>query len=210
MTEDTAQDYAAQLGQWCRRMLASAGHTSCSYLGTARYIPESGMVTCGCGEFTETSGDPAAGTTVAPIGGTVPYTATDPIQSVLALIDASQIYTPDEVERHILDVLARLERGALFERECIRAKELAMADFDRLYWATIHTSEQSSELRRKAEAEVACEKAGLTAARNEAKMMADAIKATMHNLRAVLSGYQSTAKSVTATYQAGGSPSGRF
>jgi hypothetical protein len=40
--------------------------------------------------------------------------------------------------------------------------------------------------------------------------MRDAVKATMHNLRAVLSGYQSTARSVGVAYQAGGSPAGRY
>lgn len=216
----SSQDYAAELGKWCRRALSSAGHDQCQWLGQAKYLPDSATVVCGCGEFVpapviETDGEGEAGEREpsaarrAQVAGTVVYEARDPIASTLALIDPSEIYTPDQVERHILDVLARLEMGALFERECIVQADHAVAEWNRVYWATIHTSEQSSELKRKAEAEVECQQRGLTEARDEAKMMASAAKATMHNLRAVLSGYQSVAKSVTAAYNPGGS-AGRF
>jgi hypothetical protein len=216
-------DYAADLLRWCQRALASAGHNECRWLAQAKYLPDSGAVVCGCGEFvpapvvhTDHEGpggeggerDPNAARR-AQVAGTVAYEPRDPIASTLALIDPSEIYTPDQVERHILDVLARLEMGALFERECIVRADNAVAAWNRVYFATIHTSEQTSELKRKAEAEVACEERGLTSERDEAKMMASAAKATMHNLRAVLTGYQAVAKSVTAAYNPGGS-AGRF
>jgi hypothetical protein len=223
---DSSAEYAAELGRWCRRALESSGHTGCQWLSGARYVPESAAVICGCGEFVpapmveEPRGDePDAGERDAVlaenakafdrIAGSMPYQAADPINSTLALIDPTEIYTPDLVERHILDVLARLETGALFERECIVRFDKAATEWNRVYFATIHTSAQTSELKRKAEAEVECHEAGLTAERDEAKMLVSAAKATMHNLRAVLSGYQSVAKSVTAAYNPGGS-AGRF
>jgi hypothetical protein len=175
-------------------------------------VPESSAVVCGCGEFEpapELQDEPHPEVPEVMIGGHVPAKAADPIQSALALIDPTQVYSPEQVERHILDTLHRLETGALFERHCIERAAAADAAFNRVFFATIHTSEQTSELKRKAEAEVRCQEQGLTAERDEAKMILAAVKATMHNLRAVLSGYQSTAKSVTAAYQAGGSP-GRF
>lgn len=207
--EFAAGDYAGRLGAMCRRRLEEVGHTGCPYLEMARYVPESAAVVCGCGAFAEApevAEDPPADVMVA---GHVPAAPQDPLRSSLALIDPTQIYTPEQVEQHILDTLYRLETGALFERECIRRAEAAVAAFDRVYYATIHTSDQTSELKRKAEAEVECDQRGLTAERNEAKMMLAAVKATMHNLRAVLSGYQSTARSISVAYQGGGSP-GRF
>lgn len=205
-------DYAAELHRWCVRVLAEAGHTSCSFLATARYIPESGAVVCGCGQFTdapmtvEEATEEEPGSAVARRGGTVPYEPTDPIKSTLALIDPTRIYTPEEVERHILDTLVRLETGALFERETILGANAAVDAWERLYWRAFNSSTATSEGKRKAEAMVACDDAGLTQEKFEAESLREAVKSTMHNLRSVLSGYQSVAKSVTATYQAGGSP----
>ncbi len=219
----TSGDYAEQLKGWCIRVLDKAGHSGCGYAQTARYMPEEGVVVCGCGQFTdapviepEPSGDEPdevlaahAASTVARRGGTAPYVATDPIQSTLALIDPTDTYTPDELERHILDVLARLETGALFERECIVAANTAVDAWDRAYWRAFHACEATSDGKRKAAAMVACDDAGLTQEKFEAESLKEAVKATMHNLRAVLSGYQSVAKSVTAAYNPGGS-AGRF
>lgn len=209
----TSGDYAEQLRDWCGRILDRAGHSGCSYSKTARYMPEEGVVVCGCGQFTETPMEPASteepGTAVARRGGTTPYVAADPIQSTLALIDPTDTYTPDELERHILDVLARLETGALFERECILAANTAADAWDRAYWHAFHACEATSDGKRKAAAMVACDDQGLTQTKFEAESLKEAVKATMHNLRAVLSGYQSVAKSVTAAYNPGGS-SGRF
>lgn len=192
-----------QLNRSARLVLEGSGHAGCSFLGSAYLDRENHAVVCGCGVFLEPPADLVTTQEAA-------LAPADPISSTLALIDPTKIYTPVEVEYHILDVVSRLETGALFERECILAAGKAQADYNRLFFATIHTSQQTSELKRKAEAEVACEEAGLTAARDEAAMMAAAIKATMHNLRAILSGYQSTSRSVQAAYQAGGSPGRQF
>jgi hypothetical protein len=127
----------------------------------------------------------------------------DPIRATLALIDPTQIYTPEDVERHILEVLYRLETGALFERETVEAASATEMAFTRKFNAAVDASEQSAADRRKAEAMVKAD--AEYEAMMQAKMVKEAVKQTMHNLRAVLSGYQSTARSVGSAYQAGGS-----
>ncbi len=150
-------------------------------------------------------GPPAAPPARRP-GGTLTYEAADPIASTLALIDPSEQYTPVDVERHILDVLYRLETGALFERETVVKAYQTAQEYTLAYEKAIHLSEQSSADKRKAEATVKTETQ--FRAMSEAKMLKEAAKQTMHNLRAILSGYQSTARSVGSAYQAGGSQGG--
>lgn len=204
-------DYARQLASAARAALATGGHGDCPYLSSAQYMPEAGIVVCGCGyhEQMKPTIGPDRVNGEAMLAGHRPPVATDPIRSSLALIDPTEVYGPEQVERHILDTLYRLETGALFERQCIERAAAAESAFNRAFHACVHASQQTSELKRKAEAEVHCDREGLTAERDEAQMILRAIKATMHNLRAVLSGYQSTARSVTAAYQGGGS-AGRF
>lgn len=192
MSED--QDHYAALRAWCAKILEHDGHLNCPHTDQARYLPDSATVICGCG-FAAIRPEPA---------NELAYTAHDPIESALGLIDATKIYTPDEVERHILDVLARLETGALFERECILREARALDAWDRVYWQALNDTPATSETKRKAAAMVACDEDGVTQEKFEAVMLRKAVAATMHNLRAVLSGYQSVAKSVAVAYQAGG------
>jgi hypothetical protein len=213
-----AQDYAAELARWCRRALEESGHTNCEYLDRAQYLPDQAVAVCGCGQFTdapvvseprgdepdEVIGAHAAGTAVAARGGTIAYQARDPIESMLALIDPTEIFTPDQINRHILDVLARLETGAKFERETILRVYAATEAWERHYNRALLASTKSAADQRKAEAMVSCDDSGLTQEKYEAKMLAEAAKSTMHNLRGVLTGYQSTAKSVAATYGGAG------
>jgi hypothetical protein len=232
--QPTAGEYARLLQARAVSILTAAGHTTCEYLQQAKYVPESGAVVCGCGEFAPWSEDPdtppwessttendtayralaqdteaadrAAQHALQQRGGTAVAEAADPIRSTLALIDPTEVYGPEDVERHILDTLYRLETGALFERETVvKAWETAQA-FDLKYNACIATSTGGSADVRKAMAMNDC--AGEYTAMLEAKMMKEAVKQTMHNLRAVLSGYQSTARSVGSAYQAGGSQGG--
>jgi hypothetical protein len=198
--------FTDQLVQFCVTTLKARGHKVCDWSGSARYEPsgpEGPVVVCGCGEFYNVDPPSAAETTTA---ATLPYVARDPIESTLALIDPAEQYTPVDVERHILDVLYRLEVGALFERETIQKAYATQQAFDMAYNLAIHQSEQSSADRRKAEAMVNCQEQFEAA--TEAKMLKEAAKQTMHNLRAILSGYQSTARSVGSAYQAGGSQGG--
>lgn len=220
-TQPTAGDYARLLHARAVSILTAAGHRDCELLQAAKYEPASGAVVCGCGEFEPWSEDPDTppwapegsdpvahqeSTTAPPParrGGSVVAEAADPIRSTLALIDPSEVYGPEDVERHILDTLYRLETGALFERETVvKAYETAQA-FDLKYNACIATSTGGSADVRKAMAMNDC--AAEYSAMMDAKMLKEAVKQTMHNLRAVLSGYQSTARSVGSAYQAGGS-----
>ena len=43
----------------------------------------------------------------------------DPVGTVLPIIDATQVYTPEQVEARILDCVARLEYGGMYERKVI-------------------------------------------------------------------------------------------
>lgn len=212
-----AGEYASALKTRLRDLLVQAGHGECEYLQQATYDPASGSVVCGCGVFEPfpqdqpdtppwsdaEAADRAANRALQQVGGNTLAEPADPIRSTLALIDPSEVYGPEDVERHILDVLFRLETGALFERETItKAFETVMA-YELKYNATVDTSDRGAADQRKAHAFTEC--AEEYKAMMEAKMIKEAVKQTMHNLRAVLSGYQSTAKSVSASYQAGGS-----
>lgn len=233
----TAGDYAGMLKARAISILTAAGHGTCTMLNKAAYVPESGAVVCGCGEFEPWSdspdtppwessteendaihrgmqraaeqGDALESTTMGlpapghPRGGHDLPAPADPIRATLALIDPTQIYTPEDVERHILEVLHRLETGALFERETVEAASATEMAFTRKFNAAVDASEQSAADRRKAEAMVKAD--AEYEAMMQAKMVKEAVKQTMHNLRAVLSGYQSTARSVGSAYQAGGS-----
>ena len=204
-----AGEISARLAQQLAAALARAGHDACEYAPEVVYVPDGPdgepVALCGCGVLATFA---APGSTVeladgARRGGTAVYTAADPIASTLALIDPTQMYTPDDVEHHILDVLYRLETGALFEREAIEAAYRTAQELNLAYETVIHQSQASSQDKRKAEATV--KTADLARAASEAKMTKEAIKQTMHNLRSILTGYQSVGRSIQSTYQAGGS-----
>jgi hypothetical protein len=149
------------------------------------------------------------GTLVTRPGPAAPaYHPDDPIAATIALIDPTRIYTPDEVNRHILDCNARLERGAHFERAAIEAEAEASAEWQRAFDLAVLNSEYGAADTRKADAMV--QTAELHAAMTRAKMVREAIKSTMHNLRGVLSGYQSVGRSVGTTYNAAGDRANAF
>lgn len=203
----TAPDAEAVSDLLKRRVLAALeanGHLPCEYATGAVYVPESTAAVCGCGHFVDLQ---LSGPTESPqaTGGEQgrPYEAADPIQATLALIDPTEHYTPADVERHILEVLYRLETGALYERQTITNHHRAEVAFERAYWRAHDETQDGAADRRKASAMVACEREHT--AMLEAKYAKEAAKQTMHNLRAVLSGYQSVARSVGAAYSGGGS-----
>jgi hypothetical protein len=225
--ESTAGEYASALKDRLRVVLVAAGHGECEYLAQASYDPASGQVVCGCGVFEPLPeddpqnppwatgepdgfdgpiGDGQQGPTGPPPnrrGGNTTPQAADPISSTLALIDPTEVYGPEDVERHILDTLYRLETGALFERETVVATWKAEQAFNVKYNAYIaEVATGGAADVRKAQAMNHC--AAEHAAMLEAKMMKEAVKQTMHNLRAVLSGYQSTSRSIQSSYNAGG------
>lgn len=205
----SATDYAAVLEDCVRRTLQHHGHAACPDAGRATYYPaepgqETPFVACGCSQVLDAlplSTSSASGgfpglPTAEPSGALV---ATDPVQSVLALIDPTKVYGPAEVEEHILDCVSRLETGAVFERECILREHAAKTAYD-VAWARamVKVTGSSADVR-KAEAFVETEAEYLEW--QEAAMLVKAVKTTMHNLRSVLSGYQSVASSIRAAYQ---------
>ena len=99
-------------------------------------------------------------------------------------------------------MLARLEVGQQAERAACDAYFVAKADFENdFHFAVLKSEERAADLR-KADAMVKCQD------KHQAMLRAEwaykALKETMHNLRGVLSGYQSVARSVGLDYQAGG------
>lgn len=212
MTETVdATGYADALRTQLQRSLVQHGHGACRHDEQARYDFEAQLVICGCGHRVQLVGgqpampipvaDPGRGTELAPLGERP--TAKDPVQATLAAIDPTQAYTPVDLEMRILDVLARLETGALFEREAIEREGRAKLEWRRAYWIAREASQAGAADRREAEAMV--KTLELHQEYIETEMVAKAVKATMHNLRGILSGYQSVARSVGLDYQAGGS-----
>jgi hypothetical protein len=201
----TAAGYAELVEKAMVNILHAAGHTDVIHC-----IPSFGPVSmqvdndgkqwavCSCGEIEEIpdgieSQLKSAG---APV-------AADPVQPGLPLIDPSQIATPEMLEAHLLDVIQRLETGQLFERECIEAEYEARMAWERAKAKAIVKGGGAADVR---EARAIEEHGDLLDAWRRAEMMRKATQAAMHNLRSALSGYQTVARSVLTTYQAGGSP----
>lgn len=205
MSMDTAQDaigYGDALRKQLQHTLVERGHSACPGNDNARFSFEDQRVFCGCGKSFELVGTQPV-TPSAPGTGLVRTEAHDPVNARLATIDPTLAYTPVDLEMRILDVLARLEQGAVFERAAIddaARKELA---WQKAYWVAKEASDKSAADKREADARV--QTMELYEAHLEAAWVAKAVKATMHNLRSILSGYQSVAKSVTADMGAGGS-----
>lgn len=135
-----------------------------------------------------------------------PAVAADPVQPGIELVDPSKIYTPEDLERHLLDVVRRLEVGQLFERECIETEYKTRLAWELAKAKTVAKAGGAADVRA---ALALTENQAEFEAYQVAEMMRKATQAAMHNLRSVLSGYQSVAKSVLSVYGAGGSPSGR-
>jgi hypothetical protein len=202
-----ANAYAAAVTDAIAVTLWKHGHTAseCAHTGGAFYDtadgPELAIVVCGCGVVfpAEPLGTPGGPAGPAPAAEVAVWDAANPVQSVLDEIDPTRIYTPAELEARILDCIARIERGLAFENECVvRAYEARQAFVFAEARALVDASGRSESVR-KAEALVACE--AEFQAMTEAEMLAKATKAAMHNLRAILSGFQSVARSVQSAYQ---------
>jgi hypothetical protein len=125
-------------------------------------------------------------------------TEVDPITAQIALIDPTQPYGPKEVEEHILDATARLERGISYEAGLIAAAYQAEVEHKLAYASALAESSGSDVKQREAKALLRTENTLRQMVR--AQQVRDAMKATTHSLRSVLSAYQSVAKSVTAAY----------
>lgn len=216
----TAMDLAEKLKAHIAQALIQAGHSACRENERARYDFARQVVICGCGRETgvtpfdggvpdpgqperatgQLTDEPHLGTEVP--GELVPNGMADPVRPNLATLDPTVAYTPVDLEMRILDVLSRLEYGAIFERHWMDQATAAHLAWYNEYWRVYEASEKPSADRREAEARLVT--ADLMAEKVKAEAMHGGAKAAMHNLRSVLSGYQSVARSVGLDYQAGG------
>lgn len=198
--EMTATDYANALGKQLMRSLIDSGHSACRYNTSARYDFDRQMVICGCGHEVPLTGqqppEPPKGALA------VHNEASDPLHAALQTIDPTRPYSPVDLEMRLLDVLHRLETGAVFERKAIENAASLKAEWERAYYVSVNASQAGSADKRKAEAYA--DNMELYQKFLEAEMLQKAVQATMHNLRGILSGYQSVARSVGLDYQAGG------
>ena len=209
-----AAELADQLAKTIHAALVRGGHYACSlepYATTTLHEGET-VVLCGCGEFFPAPELAAPTVDLSPERvdahgpEAVTVAAADPIARTLALIAPGQDYTPEQIEKLMLDTVYRLEQGQAFERWALEQAAEAERQYGRRYALEFTKATGAMELRRYT-AEVAC--ADLADAKDRTDMVHRAAKAAMHNLRSTLSGYQSVLKSVQATYQAGGSSGGR-
>jgi hypothetical protein len=162
------------------------------------------LAVCSCGAVVEIPAgieQQLRGRGLLPDAG--PVTASDPVYPGLPMIDPSQIATPADLEAHLLDVIVRLERGQMFEREAIEAEYNARLAWELARARSIATGGGAADVR---EARALTDNEELYETYRRAEMMRKATQAAMHNCRSQLSGYQSVARSVLATYGAGGSP----
>jgi hypothetical protein len=124
--------------------------------------------------------------------------AGSPIRPGVALLDPTKPYGPKEVEEHILDVNARLERGIEYEAALITVRDSLEMEYNLANARALSEAKASDAAGRKAEAMLACE--AQYRAMVHAKRVWGAMAATTHSLRSVLTAYQSVAKSVAAAY----------
>lgn len=216
---------------------AQPDHQSCP--GAPGYDPELGVV-CYCGEVigqihpddlidppehdlaSQTTAaalaaqplvtEPVETQVVAESGLASAVSPADPILARIDVIDPTGVYDARMVEEHLLDVVARLERGAHYERVCAEDVYDKTMRYDfALKRATLKARDavgggDVNERKAWAELQIEAEYVALMIA----KMKADAIKSTMHSLRSVQSAYQSIAKSIGSAYQGTRNDAPRF
>lgn len=134
--------------------------------------------------------DPAAG---APA-------VVSPPPGILTMLHSGAVVTPQQCEEAIAAICIKIDQGTAVQAGIEEAARLAKLAYDGAYALAITRSEARSADRREAEARVAT-------AELEAAMTAHVLKArltekAMHNLRSMLSGVQTIAKSVGASYSA--------
>lgn len=217
-----AQEIAARTAAALVRALEEDGH-ECSMAHRAEAVANADgeqVVVCGCGYFVELPDNYLSSAfsdlelankhepgQVMPPGSDRPaeIRAADIVTPAIPLVDPTQILTPDALAAHIVEATNRLERGAAFALECIQVQFETKRKYTLARAHAIADSQAGSADRRDAEALVKCEELYNDMVR--ADMMARAAREMLHNLRSILSGYQSTGRAVTATFEAGGSPS---
>jgi hypothetical protein len=107
---------------------------------------------------------------------------------------ADRPYTPVEVELEITGILSRIERGAGFQTTKVEECAAAKLEYDLAYARALLRSTARSKELREAEAMLACRDQY-----ERWKLLELTVKTTsegMHNLRSMLSGFQSVARSI--------------
>lgn len=134
---------------------------------------------------------------VEPPSAVVPV---DPLGSELGAMSPTAVYTPSDVELQLVSIVARLEAGQHFQRQWeVRANAAALA-YEIAHARAIVESDGRSKEVREAEALLACEDLYLT--KMDAEATVKAVRESMHNLRSMLSGFQSIARSVGSSFNA--------
>lgn len=131
-----------------------------------------------------------------------PVVPADPINAALQAIDPTRPYTPTDVELQLVDIERRLEAGQVFQRVWEERLYQSSIAFEFAWARAIDASSGSSADKRNAEATLACEEKLID--KMLAEHMVKAVRETMHNLRAMLSGFQSIARSVGASMSVAG------
>jgi hypothetical protein len=144
----------------------------------------------------ETGLTPGSGTPIMPTSAD----SMDPVGSYLPPIDPTQVYTPQDIEIAIVEILRRLGNGEAFLREQISRLHQADYAYTMRYNLKIATSKARAADQRKAEAILACKNEIYE--QTEADMLVRALRDTMHNLRSQLAGFQTVARSVGVSMNA--------
>lgn len=131
-----------------------------------------------------------------------PVEAKDPINAALAAIDPTKIYTPVDVEMQLVDLERRLEQGQVFQRVWENRAYEAGVTFELAWARAIVKASGGAADMRKAQATIECEEQLVE--KMQAEHMVKAVRETMHNLRSMLSGYQSIASSIRASMSVAG------
>lgn len=124
----------------------------------------------------------------------------DPLSSQLTAMSPTEVYRPTDVELQLVSIVQRLESGQHFQRQWeVRANQAATA-YEIAHARAIVESDGRSKEVREAEALLACE--DLYLMKMDAEATVKAVRESMHNLRSMLSGFQSIARSVGVSFNA--------
>lgn len=126
--------------------------------------------------------------------------AADPLAAAVPIIRPDQPYTPLDIERQLLDIDGRIERGMAFQAEWEDELYAASLAYDLAYARAINRSAATSADKRKAEALLACQDEYVRM--RTAESMVRTVREVMHNLRTLQTGFQTVARSVAAALNA--------
>jgi hypothetical protein len=139
-----------------------------------------------------------------------PSTAFDPSTGEIG----PDFLTPDQLNAHISELASRLERSALVEKAKADEMGHVQNEHDKVYRRAYRASDASSEKGRCIDAEIACDATFCPDRCNETLSLATrltvlkaevkALKDVAHNMRAVLSAYQSISSNTRSAFGAGG------